>query len=244
MVIYVAVALVTLGTVPWQELAGSETALTDAVRRFMPGWGVPMMAVAGIIATLTTINTAMLSATREAFTLSRDGAWPRALSKLSRFRTPYVAILVIGVVSALVAAIGLVDFLSYISSSGYLFVLFWGSLSMIRLRKRYPDLERPFKVPLFPLTAYVAGATCVLIIAFADWRALLFGAGRAGRAAAFYYARRPSAAAAGGARQADRVRQGSHPGGGGQPAARRGAWCTWRRSSRRPARTPTSACWA
>ena len=34
--IYVSVALVTLGTVPWQELAGSETALTDAVRHFIP----------------------------------------------------------------------------------------------------------------------------------------------------------------------------------------------------------------
>ena len=176
-IIYVAVGLVTLGTVPWQELAGSETALTDAVRHFIPGWGVPLMAAAGMVATLTSINSAMLSATREAFTLGRDGVWPRMFSKLSRFRTPYVAILIIGGLSALVAIIGLVDFLSYISSSGYLFVLFWGSLSMIRLRHLYPDIERPFKAPFFPLTAYLAGATCLLIIVFADWRALLFGSG-------------------------------------------------------------------
>ncbi|HQE91831.1 MAG TPA: amino acid permease [Anaerolineae bacterium] len=176
-IIYVSVALVTLGTVPWRELAGSETALTDAVQHFIPGWGVPMMAIAGMIATLTSINSAMLSATREAFTLGRDGVWPRMFSKLSRFRTPVVSILIIGGISALIAAIGIVDFLSYISSSGYLFVLFWGSLSLVRLRKLHPDIERPFKVPFFPLTVYMAGATCVLIIAFADWRALLFGAG-------------------------------------------------------------------
>ncbi|MBN2007456.1 MAG: amino acid permease [Anaerolineae bacterium] len=175
--VYVTVALVTLGTVPWNELAGSETALTDAVRQFSPTLGVPLMAFAGMVATLTSINSAMLSATREAFTLGRDGVWPRVFSRLSRFRTPYVAIVIIGCVSALIAAIGLVDFLSYISSSGYLFVLFWGSLSMIRLRKRYPNIERPFKAPLFPLTAYLAGASCALIIAFADWRALVFGAG-------------------------------------------------------------------
>ena len=96
----------------------------------------------------------MLSATREAFTLSRDGAWPRFLSRLGRLRTPYVSILAVGLVSGLVTAIGLVDFLSYISSAGYLFVLFWASLAMIRLRKRYPNLKRPFRVPLFPLTAY------------------------------------------------------------------------------------------
>jgi len=188
MLIYVTVALVALGTVPWQQLAGSETALTDVVRHFLPGFGVPMMAVAGMIATLTSINSAMLSATREAFTLGRDGVWPRSLGKLNGRRTPYLGILAIGIVSALIAAIGLVDFLSYISSAGYLFVLFWGSLSMIRLRKRYPDIERPFKAPLFPLTAYAAGASCVLIIAFADWRALTFGAGLLGVFALAYYA--------------------------------------------------------
>lgn len=176
-VIYVSVALVTLGTLPFSEAAGSETTLTDAARRFLPGFGVPMMAAAGMVATLTSINSAMLSATREAFSLSRDGVWPRPFSKLSRFRTPYVAILVIGGLSALVAMIGLVDFLSYLSSSGYLFVLFWATLAWIRLRKRQPNIERPFKVPLFPLTAYGAAVSCVLIIAFADRRALLLGAG-------------------------------------------------------------------
>ena len=190
-VIYVSAGLVALGTVPWQELAGSETALTDAIRRFIPGWGVPMMAVAGMIATLTGINGAMLSATREAFTLSRDGVWPRALSKLNRLRTPHVSIVVIGGVTALVAAIGLVDFLSYIASSGYLFVLFWGSLSMVRLRKLYPNLARPFKAPLYPFTVYVAGATCVLVIASSDWRALLFGAGVLAVCSIYYYTYRP-----------------------------------------------------
>jgi len=191
MLIYTSVTLVTLGTVPWTTLAGSHTALTDAVRRFLPTLGVPLMAMAGMIATLTSVNTAMLSATREALTLSRDGLWPRFMSRLSRFRTPHLAILVIGLIVAVVAAVGMVDFLSYISSSGYLFVLFWASLAMVRLRKRYPDLKRPFKAPLFPLTAYLAAASCLVIIVFTDWRALLFGAGVIAAASVFYCLYRP-----------------------------------------------------
>ncbi|NLF03107.1 MAG: amino acid permease [Anaerolineales bacterium] len=174
MVVNVSVALVTLGVVPWPEAAGSQTLLTDAVGRFLPAWGVPMMAIAGLIATLTTINTSMLSATREAFTLSRDGVWPRVLSRLSRARTPFAAILGVGLASALITVTGQAAFLSYISSAGYLFVLFWASLAMVRLRKLYPDLKRPFKVPLFPLTAYLAAATGFLIIAFSEVKALLF----------------------------------------------------------------------
>ncbi len=187
-IINIAVVLVALGTIPWQQLAGSKTVLTDTVIRFMPGWGIPLMAIGGLIATLTSINTSMLSATREAFTLSRDKAWPGALSRLSRLRTPYMAILFVGLSSVLITAIGLVDFLSYISSSGYLFVLFWASLAMIRLRKRYPDIRRPFKAPFFPLTAYIAAGTGFLIIAFTEIRALFFGIGLLGVLAIAYYA--------------------------------------------------------
>ncbi|MBN2003486.1 MAG: amino acid permease [Anaerolineae bacterium] len=186
-IINIAVVLVALGTIPWQQLAGSKTVLTDTVVRFMPGWGIPMMAIGGLIATLTSINTSMLSATREAFTLSRDKAWPNILSRLSRMRTPYMAILFVGLSSVLITAIGLVDFLSYISSSGYLFVLFWASLAMIRLRKKYPDVRRPFKAPFFPFTAYVAAGTGVLIIVFTEVRALLFGVGLLSVLALAYY---------------------------------------------------------
>ncbi len=172
--VYTLVSYVTIGTVPYTELTGSETALTDAARVFWPKLGVPLMGAAGIVATLTSINSAMLSATREAFTLSRDQVWPRMLSRLSRWRTPYVSIVMIAIVSGLVTIIGLVDFLSFISSAGYMFVLFWASLAMVRLHKKYPNIERPFKAPFFPYTAYIAAGSGVLIIAFANIKALLF----------------------------------------------------------------------
>lgn len=187
-VLYPLIVLVTLGTIPWPELAGSATAMTDSAEQFLPYWGPMALGIGGIIATLTSLNTALLSATREAFTLSRDGMWPRILSRMGRFRTPYVSVLVIGAIVMAVAAIGLVDFLSYISSSGYLFVLFWSNLALIRLRKRYPNLRRPFKVPFFPLTAYLAVASCFLIISFTEWRALAFGAGLLSSLTFIYYA--------------------------------------------------------
>jgi basic amino acid/polyamine antiporter, APA family len=190
LVVYTLVSFVTLGVVPIRELAGSGTALTDAIQHFLPGIGVVLMAAAGIIATLTSINSAMLSATREAFTLSRDGTWPRSFSRLSPWRTPFIAILMIGLISGLIAAIGLVEFLSFISSAGYLFVLFFGSLSLIMLRKRFPNIERPFKVPLYPLTAWMATAACVLIISFSNPRALVFLAGVLALFSIYYFVSR------------------------------------------------------
>lgn len=172
--IYTSVSMVAIGTVPFSQLAGSETALTDAATRFWPGIGVKIMGAAGIVATLTSVNSAMLSATREAFSLSRDRVWPPIFSRLSHWRTPWMAILMVVSVSALVAAVGLVDFLSFISSAGYMFVLFWATLAMPKLRKKFPDILRPFKVPLYPLTVIVAAIAGLLIISFANPRALLF----------------------------------------------------------------------
>ncbi len=172
--IYTSVSMVAIGSVPFGQLAGSETALTDAAAKFWPGIGVKIMGAAGIVATLTSVNSAMLSATREAFSLSRERVWPRVFSRLSHWRTPWMAIMMVVLVSALVAAVGLVDFLSFISSAGYMFVLFWATLAMPRLRKKFPDIERPFRVPLYPLTVVAAAVAGVLIISFANPRALLF----------------------------------------------------------------------
>lgn len=187
--IYSSTMAVTLGTVPWQQLANSETALTDSISRFLPGIGVSLMAIAGILATLTSINSSMLSATRESFTLARDGVWPNALSRINRFRAPFLAILFIGVVSSLITIIGVVDFLSFITSAGYLFVLFFSNLAMIRLRKKFPSINRPFKAPFFPLTPILASFTCLIVIIFSDLQPLLFTAGIILLFALYYFGR-------------------------------------------------------
>jgi nucleotide-binding universal stress UspA family protein/uncharacterized membrane protein YidH (DUF202 family) len=173
-IIYMGVVLVTLGTLPWFEVAGSNQALSEAARTFLPRWGAPLISFAGMIATLTSCNTAILAATHEALTLGRDGLWPRFMSRLGRLRTPYAAALSVGGIAVLMASIGVVEFLSYISSTGYLFVVFWASLAMVRLHKLYPDIERPFKAPFFPLTSYVAAGLCLIATVFASPVALAF----------------------------------------------------------------------
>jgi amino acid transporter/nucleotide-binding universal stress UspA family protein len=178
---------VTMGTLPWQQIAGSETALTDAVVHFLPGAGVLLMTITGLIATLTSVNSSMLSATRESFTLSRDGAWPAFLSRLNRYRVPFAAILLIGLLSALISIRGIVDFLSYITSAGYLFVLFFSNFAMIVLRRKYPAINRPFKAPFFPLTPLAATATCLIVICFSDLESLVFLVGVLAVLTVYYY---------------------------------------------------------
>ncbi len=186
-VVYSLTVVVTLGTLPWQQVAGSTTALSDAIKVFMPGVGVTIIAMAGMVGALTSINSSMLSATRESFTLSRDGNWPLVLSRLNRVRVPFMAIIFIGVVSILITIFGVVDFLSYITSAGYLFVLFFSNMAMITLHKKFPDIHRPFKAPFFPLTPILASLTCLIVILYSDLDALLFTGAIIGVFTIYYY---------------------------------------------------------
>ncbi|MGB4595164.1 MAG: amino acid permease [Anaerolineaceae bacterium] len=173
-IIYTLVVVVALGT-PNVDIAANETtALSATIAQFLPVPGVVMIGIAGMVGALTSINSSMLSATRESFTLSRDGAWPLFLSRLNKARVPFYAILMIGAISILITTFNAVEFLSYITSAGYLFVLFLSNLAMIRLRSKYPYIHRPFKVPFFPLTPIVASVTCLIVISFSQWDALVF----------------------------------------------------------------------
>jgi len=186
-VVYTLVITVAMGTS--RDIAGSETAISDTIRMFLGAPGATIIGIAGMVGSLTSINSSMLSATRESFTLSRDGAWPAFLSRLNKSRVPYFAIIVIGAVSILVTGIGAVDFLSYITSGGYLFVLLLSNLSMISLRKKYPYIHRPFKVPFFPLTPIVASLVCLIVLRYSEPRALLFMTGVLAIFAIYYFAR-------------------------------------------------------
>ncbi len=185
--VYSLVVTVAMGTS--STIAGSETAISDTIRIFLGTPGATMIGIAGMVGALTSINSSMLSATRESFTLSRDGSWPGFLSRLNKARVPYYAILVIGGVSMIVTLVGAVDFLSYITSGGYLFVLLLSNLSMITLRKKYPYIHRPFKVPAFPLTPIIASLVCLIVLRYSEVKALLFMGGVMAIFAVYYYVR-------------------------------------------------------
>lgn len=188
-IVYTLTVAVALGTLPASEIAGKATALSMTIDKFLPGPGVVIIALAGMVGALTSVNSSMLSATRESFTLSRDGAWPAVLSRLNQARVPFVAIILIGAVSILITIAGAVDFLSYITSAGYLFVLFLSNMAMITLRRKYPSIHRPFKVPLFPLTPLLATLMCLIVIFFSDIKALAFTFGVIALFAIYYYVR-------------------------------------------------------
>lgn len=190
--VYCAVAFVALGVVPAEALGGSSTPLSDAASHFLGGWGAPLLGLAGMIATITSLNTALLSSARVALALSRDGYLPPFLSRIHpRFKTPLPAILISGALIALSAVSGDEVFLSYVSNFGYMFVVFFTNVSVILLRNKFPDHKRAFRTPWYPVTPILGCLGIIVVEVFTEPHALVVGIGLIAAGLVVYQLRQP-----------------------------------------------------
>ncbi len=191
-IVYCSVAFVTLGVLPVDMLANSSTPLSDVAARFLAHWGAPLLGIAGIIATVTSLNTALLSSARVALALSRDGYLPDLLARIHpRLRTPVPAILLSGLFIGLAAISGDEVFLSYVSNFGYMFVVFFTNVSVILLRRKFPDHPRSFRTPWYPVMPILGCLGIIFVEAFTEWHALAVGVGLIAVGLLVYQLRRP-----------------------------------------------------
>ncbi len=129
----------------------------------------------GAVAAATLIaaaNSAMLGLSRLAYSLSTNRQIPTGLGRLhSRFSTPYVLIVLAGLLAAALVVPENLDFLVGIYAFGAVLAFTIAHLSVWRLRYSEPDRERPFKMPL---SVTVRGGELPVLAAIG---ALLSGAG-------------------------------------------------------------------
>jgi amino acid transporter/nucleotide-binding universal stress UspA family protein len=167
--IYILVAIVAIGSVPpphgmtpWQYLgAQKETALVEIARHFFRGGGVMLLA-AGLISTMSALNATVYSSSRVAFAMGRDRNFPTFFGKIhTKTYSPHWAILVsFFIISFMAVALPITD-VATASDIMFLLIFLQVNLAVIKLRKTRPDLDRGYKVPLFPWLA-IAGVACNL----------------------------------------------------------------------------------
>jgi APA family basic amino acid/polyamine antiporter len=161
--LYVAVALVITGMVNYKDIdpnAALATAFQDVGK---PGFAT--LISAGAVAGLTTVvMTLMIGAVRVLFAMSRDGLLPRGFAHVNeKSGTPVKITVTIGVLVAIVASFTPIGKLEEMVNIGTLTAFGLVSLAVPILRKRRPDLERSFKVPLNPFLPILASVVCLYL---------------------------------------------------------------------------------
>jgi APA family basic amino acid/polyamine antiporter len=168
-VVYFVVAYVAVGAVPLGgEVIGDELPLLNlAASTIMGPVGAILFALAGIIASVSSVGTAMTVQSSILGGMSRDGYLPNVLLKAhKRFGTRYIAILASSLFVIFFGTSGAVEFLGYAASFGSLLVFALVNLSLIQLRRKMPRLDRPFKAPFYPLTPLAGIVMSVLLLTF------------------------------------------------------------------------------
>ncbi len=191
-VIYIAVAIVLLGIVPYQRL-NVPNPLAVGIDATGLRWLSPVVQVAALFGLFSTMLVTLLAQTRIFYSMSRDGLLPPIFSRVHpRFRTPYLSTILTGTIISLVAGLTPIDVLGQLVSIGTLLAFVLVSIGVIMLRRTQPDLPRPFRTPAVPLVPIAGAAICFLQMAslpLATWERLVIWLA-AGMIIYFAYSRR------------------------------------------------------
>ena len=142
-----------------------ETGIVRAAENFMPRIGVALIVFGGLFSTMSALNATILASSRVGFSMGRERMLPPALATIHPLRrTPYVAVLISGLI-IVAMAIGLpLEVVGSGASLMFLLSFAMTNAAMILIRVNEPDLPRRFRVPLFPLLP-ILGIICNLGLA-------------------------------------------------------------------------------
>jgi len=172
-VLYVVVALVFSGLVPYAELVRFDEskraeALAVAMEYArMPGWSVGVVALGSVVAQTAVLLVFQLGQPRILFAMARDGLLPPVFASIHpRFRTPHVATVLTGAFVAVVSAFASIDEMVDLTNIGTLFAFALVCVGVLVMRRREPERPRPFRVPFGSIAIPTAGVVSCGVLAY------------------------------------------------------------------------------
>ena len=174
------VAYMVVLPLPAIQNAPADRVATATLEQIFPGYGAILMAVAIMISTFGCVNSLVLAGPRAYYAMAKDKLFFAPAGVLNKARVPGWSLLVQGLWAAFLVLPRTYDtatqkygnlysnLLDYVISAALIFYILTIA-GVIRLRQTRPDLERPYKVPGYPLVPifYIVGAATVLVMLFA-----------------------------------------------------------------------------
>jgi APA family basic amino acid/polyamine antiporter len=176
-VLYIAVVAVLTGMVSY-KLINENAGVSDAFKQAGLPWAETIIAAAGVAGITSVLLVMMLSAPRVMLAMARDGMLPQSFFSAvhPKFRTPWKSTILVGVFVAVMAGFLPIDALLHLTNIGTLLAFVIVCTAVLIMRRTHPNVERPFKAPLFPFVP-IMGILCCLMLMFslpaANWWRLI-----------------------------------------------------------------------
>jgi amino acid transporter len=171
--IYLIPTVISLGVVGTEDVEWTAGAFTLIAEGVGGRWLGLLMSVGAIVSAIGLFSAWLLSYSRIPFALASDGYLPQGLSYLHPKRgTPTRTIIIAATICSLVTLLPFEQLAALsVLVGGCVIMLEFSTL--IVMRRRYPDLVRPFKVPGGPLVPYLILAVPAMVIATAVYFTVL-----------------------------------------------------------------------
>ena len=170
-----------VGIVPTEEIFALSTASAPFAEAMTKAGilGFPLILLAAGIAfggDFSTLNASIAVPPRYLFTMARDGAMPKIFARIhKKYQTPYIAILTLGILSAFLIASNSMVYIASVSLFADLFYYVIGIGASFGLRKKHPELNRPYKAPGIMIGAPVSVIIYIVMITQLEREALITG---------------------------------------------------------------------
>jgi basic amino acid/polyamine antiporter, APA family len=172
-ILYIAVAVVLTGIVPWHSLiddaapvVNSMSMLAGTTKSALLHWTELAVLFGAMMGMISSLLVFQLGQARVWFSMSRDGLLPKIFGRVHpRYRTPAVATWIAGFLVGIPAGILDIGTLSDLSNIGTLFAFVLVSLGVIILRYKQPERRRGFRAPGGLAAPILSVIFCILLMA-------------------------------------------------------------------------------
>lgn len=172
LVVYVSINLALLRVLPAEQLAASSTPASDVANQLFGPFGATLVAVGIAISIFGALNGYILTGARVPYAMAKQGnlPWSNYFSRLHpEHRTPARTLLLVGVLATLYSFTGSFNLLTDLAVFTLWIFFVMGLVAVMIMRRQRPDLERPYRVPFYPVVPligivgglYILGSTLI-----------------------------------------------------------------------------------
>jgi amino acid transporter len=193
--LYVLMTSAFLSVIPWPRLVQTKFVASEYIQILQGGAAGKVMTALLLWIAFSSVFSLLLGYSRIPYAAALDGNFFRIFGRLHpEGRFPYFSLIVLGVIAALFSLGKLSEVIGSLIATRVLIQYLPQTIGFFLLRRRQPDLERPFRMWLYPVPGFISIAGWLYVLVTATPKSLLFAGAifLLGNAAYFVRAQRRS----------------------------------------------------
>jgi amino acid transporter len=192
--IYFAINLSIIGVVPWRDFVPADThpqsdfVVSIFMERIYGAKAATIFTAMVLWTAFGSVFALLLGYSRIPYAAAQDGYFFKVFGKLHPTKHfPYISLIVLGLISIVCSLFSLGIVIDALITTRILIQFIGQIFAVMLLRKRAPEMQRPYRIWLYPLPSIMALIGWVFIFATTDWPIVLLGLGTLALGAIFFF---------------------------------------------------------